>query len=41
MARHQIIHYVFDAVSVERFIQSKETAEMANSYDKMENRSKS
>ena len=41
MARHHVVHHVFDAVSVEGFIQSKETAEMAYSNNEMEHGSES
>jgi len=33
------MHHIFDALSVEGFIQSKETAEMANSNNEMEHSS--
>ena len=35
------MHHVFDAVCVECFIQSKQTAEMAYGYDKMKDSSES
>ena len=41
MAKHHVMHHVFDAVCIEGFIQSKETAEMAYSNNEMENSSES
>ena len=39
--KHHVVHHVFDAVCVECFIQSKETAEMAYGNNEMERCSES